>query len=164
MNNIHSQLSSRNEETMNIFLVGNNPAEIEEIYNKLRSINKYHFHTYISFDLNKIFRRIRKLQPLNILLDDRLNRKELNRLLFRLHHSPWTRDIPVILLKSSNREVNLEEEADEYMLKESISEENLYRSIINSRRYRKASIYFRRTYSRTRGILEFLKRLFYLDF
>ena len=139
---------------MNILLVGNNPAEVEDIYLRLQSFKRPSFITEIAFDLRNIFKRIRQFKPSFILIDDRFSRRNLNRLIKRIHRNPNTCDIPVTVLKSDNRDLHLAAEIDNYMLKSSLSPASLRTTILNSRRFRKSSIYMYRSYKRSRNLLQ----------
>ena len=149
-----SVTSDPNGEDMNVFLVGNNPAEMSDINDRISSFKKPFFRTIIAFDLKRIFRHIRRSRPVSILIDDRLNRRKLNRLIKRIHRNPKTREIPVTLLKSSNNEFRINAEIDDYILKENLTPENLKKTIINSRRLRRTSIYLYKSYKKSRNILQ----------
>ncbi len=142
------------EKSMNVLLVGNNPTEISGLYSSLKSFENPRFNTDTAFHFNNIFRRIIKFRPASILIDDRFNRTKLNRLIKRIHRNPRTRDIPVTLLKSNNEDLGLTADIDNYVLKENLSAENLYFTILNSRRLRRTSIYLYKSYKKSRGLLQ----------
>ena len=149
-----STISNSNEgDTMNVMVVGNNPTEIKDIYFQIRNFKKPFFRIAIAFDLRRIFRRIRRFRPASILIDDRMNRKRMNRLIKRLHRNPKTREIPVTLLKSSNKEFQIDAEIDNYVLKQNLTSENLRRTILNSRKLRRTNIYLYKTYKKSRHLL-----------
>lgn len=149
------ETSDNNEEkSMNVLLVGNNPTEIGVLYASLKSFENPRFNTDTAFHFNNIFRRIIKFRPASILIDDRFNRTKLNRLIKRIHRNPRTRDIPVTLLKSNNRDLGLTADIDNYVLKENLSAENLYNTILNSRQLRRTSIYLYKSYKKSRGFLQ----------
>ena len=112
-------------ESMNVLLVGNDPAEISKLYYRINNFKNPLFRIAIAFNLKRIFRRIRRFKPASILIDDRLNRKKLRRLIKRLHRNPNTREIPVTLLKSTNNEVGVGAEIDDFVLKENLTAEKL---------------------------------------
>lgn len=140
-------------ESINVLLVGNNPGEVSNIYDHIGSFKPL-FVIAVAFNLRRIFRRIRKFKPASILIDDRLNRKKLRRLIQRLHRNPNTSEIPVTLLKSTNDEFGIRTGIDEYILKEGLTAEQLRNTIINSRRLRRTSIYLYKSYKMSRNIFE----------
>ena len=142
------------DEGMDVLLVGNNPKEISTIHQYISSLKRPLFRVVIAFKLNRIFRMIRKLKPATILIDDRLNRKLMKRLINRLHRNPNTREIPVTLLKSSNNEFLINADFDNYVLKENLSAENLHNTILSSRRLRFTSIYLYKSYKKSRNFLQ----------
>ena len=142
------------DESMNVLLVGNNPGEVSDIYDHISSFKRPIFRIAIAFNLIRIFRRIRKFKPASILIDDRLNRKRLRKLIQRLHRNPNTSEIPVTLLKSTNDEFGIRTGIDEYILKEGLTAEKLRNTILNSRRLRRTSIYLYKSYKMSRNIFQ----------
>ena len=150
-----SSISNSGEgDTMNVFVVGNNPTEIKDIYFKIGRFKNPFFKIAIAFDLRRIFRRIRRFRPASILIDDRMNRRRMNRLIKRLHRNPKTREIPVTLLKSDNQEFRIDAEIDNYVLKKNLTSENLRRTILNSRRIRRTNIYLYTSYKKSKRFLQ----------
>ena len=149
-----SGVNSGELETMNVLVVGNNPTEIKDIYFQIRKLKNPLFRIAIAFNLRRIFKRIRRFRPASILIDDRMNRKRMNRLIKRLHRNPKTREIPVTLLKSDNQEFRIDAEIDNYVLKENLTSENLRKTILNSRRIRRTNIYLYKSYKRSRHLLQ----------
>lgn len=147
-------IPDKGDKQFDVFLVGNNPAEISDIHNRISSFKNPFFKIAIAFDLQKIFRRIRMSNPVSILLDDRLNKKKLSRLIKRLHRNPKTREIPVTLLKSTNSEFRISGEIDDYVLKDSMTADDLRRAIMNSRRRRRTSIYLYKSYKKSRNFIQ----------
>ena len=139
---------------MDILLVGNNPTEIRDIYYRLAGFKNPRFVTHIAFDLTRIFRRIKRFRPYSIIIDDRLNKTKLNRLIKRIHRNPKTCDIPVTVLKSNNDELGIAADVDNYILKENLTAENLHNTIISSRQLRKTSMYLYKSYKRSRNLFQ----------
>lgn len=142
------------KEKLNVLLVGNNPMEVDDIYCRLKTFSDPSFTTDVAFDIRNIFRRIRKFRPYSVLIDDRFNKTQLNRLIKRIHRNPKTMDIPVTVIKSSNRELGIAADVDNYLLKENLTAENLRTAIINSRRIRKTSLYIYKSYKKNLGLLQ----------
>ena len=149
-----SESSMSRSEPINVLLLGNNPTEIGDMYQDLQGFDKPHFVTQTAFNFRRIFRKIRKFKPASILIDDKLNRTQLNRLIKRIHRNPNTKDIPITVLKSSNEDLGLSAEIDNYILKENLSADNLYKTILNSHQLRKTSIYLYKRYKKSRNLLQ----------
>ena len=141
-------------ESMNVLLVGNNPSEISKMHQYISSLKKPLFRVAIAFNLIRIFRRIRKIKPASILIDDSMNKRRMKRLINRLHRNPNTRDIPVTLLKSSNHQFLINADIDNYILKDNLTAENLHRTIMNSGNLRRTSIYMYKSFKKSRSILQ----------
>lgn len=146
--------TATSEEKLSVLLVGNNPMEVDDIYSRLKTFSNPMFVTDVAFDIRHIFRRIRKFRPYSVLIDDRFNKTQLNRLIKRIHRNPKTMDIPVTVIKSSNRELGIAADVDNYLLKENLTAENLRTAIVNSRRIRKTSLYIYRSYKKNLGLLQ----------
>jgi CheY-like chemotaxis protein len=143
-----------NNESMNILLVGNNPSEISTIHHYISSLKRPLFRVAVIFGFNRIFRKIRKFKPESILIDDRMNRIRMKRLINRLHRNPNTREIPITLLKSSNDEFRINANIDNYVLKDNLTSENLHRMLLNSLKLRRTSIYLYKSYKKSRNLFE----------
>jgi PleD family two-component response regulator len=142
---------------LNVLLIGNNPIEVDHIYSRLKTFSNPGFKTDVAFDINNIFRRIRKFRPYTLLIDDRFNKVQLNRLIKRIHRNPKTMDIPITLIKTSNRELGIAADVDNYILKENLTAEALKMAVMSSKRLRKTSRYLYRSYKTSLG---FLQKLF----
>ena len=146
--------STLNTERINVLLVGNNPMEIGDIYDRLKSFSNPYFNTDVAFDMQKIFRRIRKFKPYSILIDDRFNKIQLNRLIKRIHRNPHTMNIPVTVIKSQNRDLGLDADIDNYILRGNLTAENLRATILNSEKLRKTSRFLYISYKKSLGALQ----------
>lgn len=143
-----------NDQKLNVLLVGNNPTEINDIYYRLEKFTNPIFETDVAFDIRNIFKRIRKCKPYSILIDDRFNKIQLNRLIKRIHRNPKTMNIPVTLLKTSNKDLGISADVDNYILKGNLTAENLRTTILNSRKLRVTSIFLYGSYQRSRSIIQ----------
>lgn len=151
--------SSINANHINIYLIGNNPVELGVIYDKLKSIEKYTYKAEIGFDLKNIFRKIAKFHPACILIDDNMEKISLQRLIKRLSNHNSTRDIPITVLKNSNYQEAIIKNAQEYVLKASLTSESLSKTILSSIKFKKMQTYLYKTYrKRTSQFLGFIQR------
>ncbi|MEP2773140.1 MAG: hypothetical protein ABJH05_13395 [Fulvivirga sp.] len=127
---------NNNIEPINVFLIGNNPIELSNIYEKLKEIRSKTYQTEIGFELRGLFKKIMKFNPACILIDDNVERSYMKKLTLKLASNKHTRDIPITILKNANRDSYITN-AEEFVLKESVTAELLSRSIVNSIRLKK---------------------------
>ena len=139
-------LSSKSD-SVNVFLIGNNPTDLSGIYNLLKSIKTRTFKTEIHFDPNNILSRVSKFNPSCILIDDNLEKLKLRKLVKRLNAHVRTRHIPITVIKNSNYAEPQIQEAQDYLLKESLTSESLSKSIFNSIKFKKMQRYLRVNYA-----------------
>jgi hypothetical protein len=118
-------------ESINVYLIGNNPIELSSIYEKLKAIKNRTFKTEIGFELKGLVNKIRKFSPSCILIDDNLERLHIKKLLKGLSGNSKTRDIPITVIKNSNYKEGFGDVQD-YVLKDSLTSESLFLSINNS--------------------------------
>jgi len=127
---------NNNIEPINVFLIGNNPIELSNIYEKLKEIRSKTYQTEIGFELRGLFKKIMKFNPACILIDDNVERSYMKKLTLKLASNKHTKDIPITILKNANRDSYITN-AEEFVLKESVTAELLSRSIVNSIRLKK---------------------------
>jgi CheY-like chemotaxis protein len=112
-----------------VLIVGNNPIEMTSIYNILVGFRLKSYLTDVCFDLKDSFERISKSRPEVLLVDDNLGSKDIQKMVLILKNNLKTRNIKVIVLKSSNRSFQVIDNVDDYILKDSINAKTLDRII-----------------------------------
>ena len=110
---------------ISVLIIGNNPIEMTGIYNILIGFRSKSYLTDVCFDLKDCFNRINKSKPEVLLVDDNLGVKRIQKMALVLRQNPKTSNIKVIVLKSSNRNNQVINEVDNYILKESINTKSL---------------------------------------
>lgn len=131
-----------NPERLNVLLIGNNPIDMSGILNKLSQINKAEIATEIAFDLRTLVARLISFKPNYILIDDNIGAQELYVTIDTLSHSDLTRDVPITVLKNSNYEESYRgNTALDYILKNCVTADALYRGLKNSLRLKKTQRY-----------------------
>lgn len=115
-----------------VLIVGNNPIEMTSIYNILVGFRSKSYLTDVCFDLKDSFERISKARPEVLLVDDNLGSSDIQKMVMVLKSNMKTRDIKVILLKSSNRSFQVIDNVDDYILKDSINAKTLDRIIVKN--------------------------------
>ncbi len=146
--------STTYNEKLNILLVGNNPTEVGDIYDRLKGFTNPYFVTDVAFDFQNIFKRILKFKPYSILIDDRFNKTQLNRLIKRIHRNPKTMNIPVTVIKSLNRDLGIVADVDNYIMKANLTADNLRSTILASQKLRKTSRFLYFSYKRSLGVIQ----------
>lgn len=133
---------------INVFLLGNNPIELSTIYSQLKAVKKNPFRTEIGFDSKDLFQRILKFKPSCLLIDDNIDKIYLKSLIKKLGTSAKTQNIAITVLKNSNYFEGNVEEAQEYVLKQSATPEQLLRSITNAIKLKRMQTYVYRNYKK----------------
>ena len=133
----------------NVMLIGNNPKELSDYSASLINEKKIRFVTDVSFDLTKSIQKIVQNKPGYILVDDLLGIQALKKFISELRSKSKTEEIPIALLKSSNKRLLLISGIQDYLLKDNFSAERLYYSIMNSRKIRRTQIFLYKTYKKS---------------
>ena len=108
-------------ETIPVLILGNNPIEMTQVYNILVSNSSKNYLADVCFDVKDSFNRITKQKPNVILIDDNLLSDDINKLIKVLRHNAKTKDIKIILLKSTNWNYNVIDNVDDYILKDTVN-------------------------------------------
>lgn len=141
-------------DTMNVLLVGNNPIEMGGVLEKLRQVRGQRITTEIAFDVKSILQRLLRFQPNFILIDDNIGRHELLETVNALSANRTTKDIPITVLKNSNYSESLGSASIlDYLLKQNLSPEDLYKTLKNTLRFRTTQRYLYQAYQKRRGQL-----------
>jgi CheY-like chemotaxis protein len=144
----------RRSGTMNVLLVGNNPIEMGGVLEKLRQVRGQRIATEIAFDVKSILQRLLRFQPNFILIDDNIGRQELLDTVNTLSANRTTKDIPITVLKNSNYSEALGSVSIlDYLLKQNLSPEDLYKTLKNTLRFRTTQRYLYQAYQKRRGQL-----------
>ena len=146
--------SMRRGDTLNVLLVGNNPIEMGGVLEKLRQVRGQRIATEIAFDVKSILQRLLRFRPNFILIDDNIGRQELLETVNALSANKTTKDIPITVLKNSNYAESLGSASIlDYLLKQNLSPEDLYKTLKNTLRFRTTQQYLYQAYQRRRGQL-----------
>jgi response regulator RpfG family c-di-GMP phosphodiesterase len=143
---------NQSNESINVYLIGNNPIELSSIYEKLKAIKNRTFNTEIGFELKGLVKKIRKFSPSCILIDDNLERLHIKKLLKGLSANIQTRDIPITVIKNSNYKEGFGE-VEDYVLKDVLTSESLFLSINNSIRLSKMHRFILKKYRKNKSII-----------
>lgn len=144
----------RQSDTMNVLLVGNNPMDMGGVLEKLRQVRGQRIATEIAFDVKSILERLLRFTPNFILIDDNLGRQELMETVNALSSHRTTRDVPITVLKNSNYTESFAATSIlDYLLKQNLSADDLYKTLKNTIRFRNTQRYLYQAYRKRRGQL-----------
>jgi len=120
-NRMHASSVFLKKEVISVLLIGNNPIEMTSLYDILNSNKKSNYLTEVCFDVYDSFSLMNRIKPDVILLDDNLNSEDTSHFMKVLRSNSKTKHIKVILLKSSNWNLNIFDHMDDYVLKDTLS-------------------------------------------
>jgi len=141
-------------EPINILLIGNNPIEMGSVLEKLKQVRGQRIITEIAFDLRSILQRLMRFNPNFIFIDDNIGKNELMETVKSLSSNKKTKDVPITVLKNSNYHESLASSSIlDYLLKQNLSPEDLYKTVKNSLRFRRTQLYLYQAYKKRKDQL-----------
>jgi CheY-like chemotaxis protein len=146
-------------EPLQVLLIGNNPMEMGAVLDKLKQIRTQRVVTEIAFDLKGIVERLLRFRPNFIFIDDNLGRPALLETVKALSSNRWTKDTPIAVLKTSNYHESLGASSIfDYLLKQNLSTEQLYKTLTSSLHLRRTQLYLHQAYKkRKRQLLSIMR-------
>ena len=142
------------KENFNVLVVGNNPIELSRVFDNLKSMPGRRIVTEIAFDLATIWDRLISFKPNYILIDDNIGKMELKLAVRALGSEKKTKHVPITILKNSNYEEVISVGVMDYILKQNLTSESLYRTLTNSLKFRKTQLYLYKAFKRRKGQLK----------
>ncbi len=136
-----------------VLVVGNNPIEMGHVFDRLQGIQGKVISTEMAFDLPSILKRLARFRPQHILIDDNVGRSALQVMVDMLHNRK-TRNVPITILKSSNYQEAISAGVMNYVLKQNLTSELLYRELLNSLRFFETQRYWEKAYRKRKGQLK----------
>jgi len=147
-------VNSKALEPLHILLIGNNPIEMGSVLEKLKQVRGQRIITEIAFDLKSIVERLIRFRPNFIFIDDNIGRTELHETVTTLSNNRKTKDIPITVLKNSNYHESMASSSIlDYLLKQNLSTEDLYKTVKNSLRFQKTQLYLYQAYKKRKNKL-----------
>lgn len=125
------------KEPINILLVGNNPMDLGNVHRYLTKFPKRKVIIEYCFDLKESIIMALKCKPTCILLDDTYSKRIIKNFIDTINGNNRTKDIPITLLKSSNYRDIVTSGVQEYLLKENLTSERLYRTILKAIKFKR---------------------------
>ncbi len=139
-------------EKWNVLVVGNNPTELGQVFDRLQGIPNKTILTEMAFDLQTILERLTIFRPQHILIDDNVGRRALHTMVDKLHRSK-TRNVPITILKNSNYQETIGAGVMNFILKQNLTSELLYRELLNSILFFETQRYWDKAYRKRKGQL-----------
>jgi CheY-like chemotaxis protein len=144
--------SGKDAEILKLLVVGNNPIELSRVLEQVEKIDKKK-EVKIAFDFQSIIDRLSHFKPDFILIDDNIGKAELRQVVDSLLRERRTRNIPITILKNSNYHVAITTGVMDFILKENLSGESIYKALLNSMKIRKTQLYLYNSYKKRKGQL-----------
>ncbi|MDH5379337.1 MAG: response regulator [Cyclobacteriaceae bacterium] len=144
------------KKTMNVLLIGNNPSELSTIYEQIKKSRNVSYIAEVAFDISDIEKFVKKSKMDCIVIDDKMEKKELDNLFQYLKKNSLTSNIPITIVQNSNADDAPRGGADEFILKNSVTSETLTHALFNSLKIHELRNYLKKAYTkRKRTILAF---------
>lgn len=121
------------------------------VLEKLKQIRGQRIATEIAFDLKSILERLLRFKPNFILIDDNIGRQLLMETVNTLSSNRSTKDVPITVLKNSNYSESFASNSIlDYLLKQNLSADDLYKTLKNTLRFRTTQRYLYQVYQKRR--------------
>ena len=139
-------------EKWKVLVVGNNPIELGHVFDRLQEIQHKTILTEMAFDLQSSLDRLTRFRPEHILIDDNIGRAALQTMVSMLHHR-GPRNAPITILKNSNYQETIGHGVMNFVLKEHLTSERLYRELLNSLYFFETQRLWKKAYGKRKGQL-----------
>lgn len=139
-------------ELLKLLIVGNNPIELSKVLDQIEKIDRQK-EVKIAFDFHSIIDRLSHFKPDFILIDDNIGRAELRHVVDSLLSERRTKNIPITVLKNSNYHEAIGTGVMDYLLKENLSGDKIYKALRNSLKIKKTQVYLYQSYKKRKGQL-----------
>ena len=119
-------------------MIGNNPIELSKVYEMILNFKKKRFVAITAFKLQDGVGRFIQYQPQCVLIDDSIGEDLIKLFIQKLHRhrNPEYKKVPLILLKSSAKVEMPSFGISDFLLKATLSSDNLCRAILKSIKFR----------------------------
>jgi hypothetical protein len=136
-----------------VLVVGNSPIELNGLFEKLNVLEKGLIVAETAFDLKSAYARLARFKPQFILIDDNVGTAALKIIVQRLTKLSITRNVPITILKSSNYQETIQTSVFNFVLKQNLNAESLYRALMNSTKFQLAQQQLLTIYRKRKGHL-----------
>lgn len=149
---IFVSMETGSQGVLKLLVVGNNPIELSRVLEQIEKIDRQK-DVKIAFDFHSIIDRLSNFKPDFILIDDNIGRSELRHVVDSLLSERRTKNIPITVLKNSNYHEAISTGVMDYVLKENLSGDKIYRALRNSLKIKKTQLYLYNSYKKRKGQL-----------
>ncbi len=139
--------------SLSVLLIGNNPIELGSVYERLRESRVMNYISDIAFDLKDVLKKVRKINPQCIVIDDNLSKQELAEIMQLLKSNSRTKHIPITIIQNSNKDDAPRDGADEFILKDTITSESIAKTLLNSLKIHDMKEYLKKSYDKRKSQL-----------
>lgn len=136
-----------------VLVVGNNPIELNALFQQLDTLGGRRVVTEMAFDLKSAYARLTRFKPHYILIDDNVGKAALNTLVQALTRLRTTRNTPITILKTSNYQEAIQTGVFNFVLKQNLNAESLYRALKNSTKFQLTQHQLLTAYRKRKGQL-----------
>ena len=140
-------------ERWRVLVVGNNPIDLNYIFDRLKGISKKHILTEMAFDLRSALQRLLTFHPEHILIDDNVGRPAMKAMVLELQKSD-SRYVPITVLKNSNYQESIGTGVMNYVLKDNLNSELLYKELLNSLHFLRTHLSWEQAHRKKAGALK----------
>ncbi|BDD00286.1 response regulator [Persicobacter psychrovividus] len=136
-NPIFSPSDYASAQSLRVLMLGNNPIELGRLYDLLQASKEQEYQLEVSFNEHDALRKATNFKPDCIVLDDNLDKEQIQHFSEMLQQDQYLRHVPITLVKNSNRWSVVAKGIHEYVLKNMLSTKTLSRAVLNAVRYGK---------------------------
>jgi hypothetical protein len=133
-----------------VLVVGNNPLELGLVFDRLLAIPHKMIHAEMAFDLKSFLNRIGGFQPQHILIDDNVGKVELQTMVNAFQRRR-TGHAPITILKNSNYDEAIGAGVMNFVLKQNLTSDRLYREMLNSNHFFETQRLWGKVYGKRKG-------------
>lgn len=151
---VHTLMSMEtgSEGVLKLLVVGNNPIELSKVLDQVEKIERPK-DVKIAFDFHSVVDRLANFTPNFILIDDNIGKDQLRQVVNELISERRTKNVPITVLKNYNYRETITSGVMEFLLKENLSADNIYKALRNSLKMKKAELYLFNSYKKRKGQL-----------
>jgi CheY-like chemotaxis protein len=139
--------------SLKILILGNNPIDLSKLLDKLKRVENKRVVTEIAFDVQSLSDRLNHFVPDFILIDDNIGGVELREAVKSLSKDRRTKATPITVLKNSNYHQAISSGVLDFLLKDNLTGDAIYRALQNSLKLKQAEVYLYKAYKRRKGQL-----------
>ncbi|MCC5931877.1 MAG: hypothetical protein JJU28_21720 [Cyclobacteriaceae bacterium] len=123
------EILRQKSEHVNVMIIGNNPIELTNLYSILCNNRSKNYIAEVCFNVKDSLAKMLSRRPDCILLDDNLVVDQIKTFFSKIKSNASLKNIPVVLLKSTNLSSEASNDVNDYLLKNTIDADVLNKTI-----------------------------------